>query len=129
MGQHGSSSCGPLIFRAAFRVHPRGHKQATLFWKPAMESTPFYDLAPPGWPQRRRTGLSLPPTTDAGEFEIYRDVEPGGWGWQTYQINLRSLQIYAQNGKRWDAPGWAELPKRVRAHIWALHRQRAEGKQ
>jgi hypothetical protein len=76
-----------------------------------------YPTPPPDWPQRRRTGLPFPPGRDGEAFEIYLDKLAMG-PWDTLHINASTGEVYAQNGERWDAPGWLELPPRVRARIW-----------
>lgn len=81
-----------------------------------------YSRPPPGWPQQPRDDLPCPPGLGSG-FELFI-IRAAGCPWDTFQINLTTLEVYAQDGERWHATKWVELPRRVRARIWHLSRYR-----
>jgi hypothetical protein len=77
---------------------------------------------PPGWPQRVRRGLPFAPGRDGEEFETYLEAGVSDQ-WDRYEINISTLEVFQERGERWNAPGWLELPPRLRARIWTLSGQ------
>lgn len=73
---------------------------------------------PPGWPQRVRRTLPFPPGGYGQRFEVYMDASNDGW--RRFEINLSTLEAFECAGDHWSAPGWLQLPPRVRARIWTL---------
>ncbi len=72
---------------------------------------------PPGWPQRRRECLPFPPGMEDARFEVFIDAPAPGER-EVWHINLRSGEAFRRLPGGWMAPGWLEMPPRVRSRVW-----------
>lgn len=77
---------------------------------------------PPDWPQRVRRTLPFPPGGYGQRFEVYMDASDDGW--RRFEINLSTLEVFERVDAGWRAPGWTQLPPRVKARIWTLSESR-----